>query len=433
MIFSLDVIPARKGDCLILHYGTKDDPHMVLIDGGPARVYGDHLRHRLEQIQQTRPLKDEAPLSVDLIMVSHVDDDHIWGIIDLTNELREPNKPKLIQMLLGVWHNSFDNIIKEPPEKLTAVFDAKLGTASMEGELSETLTDESDIDVETLRSSLKILQSIPKGAQLRKNVEALNYPLNPFFDDGKEKLVSARKNPVPMENGLTFTVVGPMVEELEALRKEHQTWLKGLAKQGLKPDDVLSAYSDPSVTNASSIVVLAKVDDKTMLLTGDALGDKVLKGLELVGLLENGELHVDILKVPHHGSSNNVEVDFFKRIIAKHYVFSGNGEHGNPERETLKMLLKAREDADYKVHFTYPIEDIDKAREADWLKMQKMEKNRQLKHPEKKVDIRPDWSHEKQSLATFLKNNESFLKKIKTVPDDEPYLIDLLDKVETGL
>ena len=86
MIFSLDVIPAGKGDCFILHYGTKDDPHIVLIDGGPAGVYGEHLKNRLKQIQQTRPSKGGEPLAVDLLMVSHVDDDHIYGIIDLTNE-----------------------------------------------------------------------------------------------------------------------------------------------------------------------------------------------------------------------------------------------------------------------------------------------------------------------------------------------------------
>ena len=53
-------------------------------------------------------------------------------------------------------------------------------------------------------------------------------------------------------------------------------------------------------------------------------------------------MHVDILKVPHHGSSNNLDNDFFERITADHYVMSGDGEHGNPERESIEMLFKAR-------------------------------------------------------------------------------------------
>jgi hypothetical protein len=434
MIFSLDVIRARKGDCLILHYGSKDDPHLVLIDGGPSGVYVPHLRERIEQIREVRELEDDAPLPVDLLMISHVDADHIKGILDLAEELKDAldiKSPQLISVLLGVWHNSFDEIIKEPA-KVTAAFTDKFGTASMDGDPPEDLTLDSDIeDIETVQSSLKVLQSMKQGAQLRRYVDALGYSLNPFFDSGEKLVLATGKNSVPMDHGLTFTVVGPMEPELQALREKHQKWLKDLAKEGKTPDDVLAAYADDSVTNLSSIVVLAEVAGRKILLTGDALGKKVLEGLELVELIpKGGTLEVDILKVPHHGSSNNLEIDFFQRIIAKHYVFSGNGEHGNPERESLEMLLAARGDADYEVHLTYPIEEIDAAREADWQQHQAIEKKKQLEKPEKKV--RPDWSPATQSLASFLAENENFAKKIHIVPDGQPYLIDLFDKVETG-
>jgi hypothetical protein len=266
---------------------------------------------------------------------------------------------------------------------------------------------------------------------LRRYVDALGYSLNPFFDNGEKLVLATGKNSVPMDHGLTFTVVGPMEPELQALREKHQKWLKDLAKEGKTPDDVLAAYADDSVTNLSSIVVLAEVAGSKILLTGDALGKKILEGLELVELIpKGGTLEVDILKVPHHGSSNNLEIDFFQHIVAKHYVFSGNGEHGNPERESLEMLLAARGDADYEVHLTYPIEEIDAAREADWQQHQASEKKKQLEKPEKKV--RPDWSPATQSLASFLAENENFAKKIHIVPDGQPYLIDLFDKVETG-
>ena len=39
MIFSLDVRPARKGDCMLLHWGEPSDPRLMLIDGGPANVF----------------------------------------------------------------------------------------------------------------------------------------------------------------------------------------------------------------------------------------------------------------------------------------------------------------------------------------------------------------------------------------------------------
>ena len=44
-------------------------------------------------------------------MVSHVDDDHIQGILDLTRELTaDPNKQPFVRVQ-SLWHNSFDDII----------------------------------------------------------------------------------------------------------------------------------------------------------------------------------------------------------------------------------------------------------------------------------------------------------------------------------
>ena len=92
--------------------------------------------------------------------------------------------------------------------------------------------------------------------------------------------------------------------------------------------------------------MLAEAGGKRMLLTGDARGDKIIQGLELIGALQPGKpMHVDVLKMPHHGSDRNMEQSFLERIVADHYVFSGDGEHGNPERATLEMLRLARDGA----------------------------------------------------------------------------------------
>ena len=77
MIFSLDVQRALEGDCFMVHYGPKDDPGLVLIDGGPSQVYNPDLKTRIGDIRKNRRLVNEKPLSVDLLMVSHIDDDHI--------------------------------------------------------------------------------------------------------------------------------------------------------------------------------------------------------------------------------------------------------------------------------------------------------------------------------------------------------------------
>ena len=74
MFFTLVVLLARKGDCLMLHFGSEQDPHLILIDGGPSNVYGPFLKPRLQMIHETRELGEQEPLPVDVVIVSHVDD-----------------------------------------------------------------------------------------------------------------------------------------------------------------------------------------------------------------------------------------------------------------------------------------------------------------------------------------------------------------------
>ena len=402
MFFTLDVRRARKGDCLILHYGSKKEPGLALIDGGPSNVYKPHLKPRLAEIRKARGLADTASLPVDFLMVSHIDDDHIKGVLELTKELIEAEGPIPLK-IKGVWHNSFDDIIGNNPDKLTAAVTAQFGTASLSGDGEEV----EGLDPDAAR----VLASVSQGFRLRDDSRALKLRINPEF---KGKLVLAKKKgkQIDMGKGLKFTVIGPMNDEVLALQQAHDEFLQ--KQQDKKAEASLAAFADKSVPNLSSLVVVAEVGKKRILLTGDARGDKILKGLELVGLLEDdGEstIHLDILKCPHHGSIRNVEPVFFERITADHYVFSGNGEHGNPDRETLEMLADARGDEDYTVHLTYPIDEIDEERKKECKKKGK------------------SWSPKKQSLAAFLDANKKFAKKIQIVDEKKPHLINLLDEM----
>lgn len=440
MIFSLDVRRARKGDCLIMHFGSKNEPGLVMIDGGPKSVYTPHLKPRLQQIRQARGLTDQQALKVDLLMVSHVDDDHIQGILDLTREMIETQDAHgpLPLKVLSFWHNSFDEIIGSKPEELTAAMSKQFGAASLSGGFPDdaTLDDDAEFpegrpDDEVINDNLKVLASIEQGFRLRTDAEKLGFPLNEEFGG---KLVTARPggDSIEIGPGLTFTVAGPMQPELGALHKKHQAWLKKLKEEDKSPPAALAAYIDKSVPNLSSIVVLADADGKRMLLTGDARGDKILKGLQLAGALGPGKdstIEVDVLKVPHHGSSNNLEKRFFERIIAKHYVFSGNGEHGNPEREALQMLLDARgEEEDLTIHLTYPIKEIDVERKKDWEKEQGKEKKRKEKNPA--VKVRKDWSPADNGLTVFFDAHAKLAKKVQIVGEAKPHLIDLLEPMK---
>jgi hypothetical protein len=283
MIFSLEVRRARKGDCLLLHFGSNDDTGLIMIDGGPKNVYKPHLKPRLEQIRIARGLSNQDSLPVDLLMVSHVDDDHIQGILDLTKEMieaQDERKPQPLRVL-SFWHNSFDDIIDTKPEELTAAFRSQFGAAAVSGELPADATIEVDDDAaelteEIVVDNLKVLASIEQGYRLRIDAEKLDFPRNPEFD-GKLIIATKDTESIDMGRGLTFTVAGPMKPEVEALRKKHEEWLRKLEEKGKSPPEALAAYIDKSVPNLSSLVLLAEGGGKRMLLTGDARGDKSLR------------------------------------------------------------------------------------------------------------------------------------------------------------
>src|SRR5918993_1119882 len=130
MILTLETRRAKKGDCLLLHYGTKAAPKLMLIDAGPAGVFQPQLVPRLDAIRAARQLTDQDTLAVDVIMVSHVDDDHIKGILDLTKKLitQKKDQEPLYLRTKTLWHNSFDDVLKTTPDELTQ---AGFGPASM--------------------------------------------------------------------------------------------------------------------------------------------------------------------------------------------------------------------------------------------------------------------------------------------------------------
>ena len=87
MIMTLEAFNARHGDAFLLHYGTPGDARLIICDGGPSGVYGAALKPRLSAIKEA--LGYEHSLPIEMAIVTHLDDDHIHGILDLFDHLSE--------------------------------------------------------------------------------------------------------------------------------------------------------------------------------------------------------------------------------------------------------------------------------------------------------------------------------------------------------
>lgn len=354
MILTLEALRARNGDCLLLHYGTADDPRFVLIDGGPAGVWQESLRPRLEALRLAR--HPGGTLPIPLVMVSHIDDDHVNGLLRLTRELveRQRDGERPPYRIGSLWHNSFDDLLGNEPDELLRPAAAAVVGASTAAELPTELIER--------HPGAVVLASVAQGRQLRLDAEALGLAVNAPGGTGG-LLLAGDGTPVPFDDGLELTLIGPTRGRLRDLQEEWDEFLERRGLGRVEPVEA-AAFTDRSVFNLASVVVLATTgepDGPTMLLTGDARGDDVLEGLTAAGLLaDGGTLHVDLLKVPHHGSDRNVTTDFFRTVTADHYVISGDGKHGNPEPATFGMLLEARRDDDrpYTLHLTYAPEEM---------------------------------------------------------------------------
>ncbi len=120
MLFTLEALDAGKGDALLLHAGSPDSPELIVIDGGPPGIYRRVLKPRLNELRASRAGDDR--LTIRMVMVSHIDDDHIEGVLRMLTELddlRADRKP-LPYNVLTLWHNSFDDILGNELDVLLA-------------------------------------------------------------------------------------------------------------------------------------------------------------------------------------------------------------------------------------------------------------------------------------------------------------------------
>ena len=363
------VFQGDKGDCLLV---TSSDRRNILVDGGLVSTFGDdayspnvapalgRLRGRGERL--------------DLVCVSHIDQDHIGGVLRLLDDHfawrvfdfqeeqgldvtrpRNARPPEIAE----IWHNAFHLQVSK---NRRAIDDAI--AAAAQASLAHGAPPSHGVDFfDDLAHSMKEAAQVSR----RISAEQLGIPLNARFGG---KLVKQRSNSQNLAFGaFRVSVLGPTGKQLIALRKKWDAWLRSqrgkdqvrAVRRDAADDEDLLRNGDldaflalnlgPAIgdrdtvteANVASIVMLVEEGPQHVLLTGDARDDHVHEALVEGGRTgAGGHVHLNVLKLQHHGSENNFSVDFGKLVTADHYVLCGNGKHENPDLRVVERLIDSR-------------------------------------------------------------------------------------------
>ena len=263
------------------------------------------------------------PRHVDRLVLTHIDADHIEGMILAVNDR------DLGLEISEVWYNGYPQLSKE--------------LAAPHGEILGALISERGLDwnEDFRRGAVKATTSGESLTTVRLPGDLIITVLAPAQSDLRalHDYWLAACN----EAGLT---VGSTEEALKLLHeKRHLNPRDGYL--GIEPVDVERLArdrrgTDTSVANRSSIVLLAEYRDRRVLLAGDSTPAVLHAAIRRL-LDERGIARFELsdFKVPHHGSANNITREIIEMAPAERYLFSSNGSYFNhPDDSAVATVLR---------------------------------------------------------------------------------------------
>jgi hypothetical protein len=291
-------------------------------------------------------LSNEEKPHFDLIVATHVDLDHIGGLL----RLFETGEPAI--SFGDIWFNGYIHM-KPYLSDLLGGSGSQVITAG-----ARTLQDD--------------LLGPAQGDALAKLVE--HGPWNEAF--GRKAVVVPNSGPLPrreLPGGLSLTVLSPTpatLEKMAGVWKEDVTKLEEQLRDAKRTDshfvdtsDLLGGeldvralaqereVADRAAANGSSIALLAEHAGRSILLAADAWPDVLADSIRKL-LKERGErkLKVDAVKLAHHGSKKNITNELLGLLDTENFLISTNGsQHGHPDAQAIARIVMHREGV--RLHF----------------------------------------------------------------------------------
>ena len=314
-MLSIRMLPAKEGDALWITWGSAAAPHRMLVDMGTEGV-GKKVRARLLDLP-------EAQRKLDLVVVTHVDRDHIGGVLTCLAEADEI--PGL--EIADVWFNGYTHLTGgtvtstlEPMgaaqgERLSAWLRKQRWNKAFDG---GQCVRTQPLQTVTLHDDLKLTVIGSTAAKLES-----------FVDDWEDEVHEALK-----KGSLTADQVTP---GLEAMGTEQKPELD--TKADLKNLADNNTANDTAKANGSSISLLLEYQGKSVVLAGDAHSEDVIDGLQAAR--GAGRVALDAFKLPHHASKSNVTRSLVDKVTCPCWLVSTDGTRfKHPDAIAIARLLE---------------------------------------------------------------------------------------------
>jgi beta-lactamase superfamily II metal-dependent hydrolase len=251
---------------------------ILFIDGGEA----EHMR-RYVNVAYSHVLRTKA-LHCSAIVVTHGDADHFAGLTHLLNATRNSKGDPVITAD-RVFHNG---LVKAPNASGATAFgrnvksDGKTYATQLEDDLTQVTDDRMNTPFKEWKAALKNLKNKAGKKPSIKRIE--------FGDSAKFDFLS--------NEGISVQVLGPITEIIKS--KPALRFLKTPGSSSLSASHTVNGHS----------IVLKLTYGNVRFLFGADLNEESEESLLERARTDNISLAAEVLKVPHHGSS-----DFSPRIL----------------------------------------------------------------------------------------------------------------------
>lgn len=287
------VLEAAHGDCLFLDFGSTK----ILIDCGPYKPFltRRNVHNNLKQL-----LGHEQ--KIDLAIVTHNDDDHIGGFESLIDE------GVIIETIVFNSLQDIPDIIKNSQKQISYDQDNALKQKLLAERGIKTLSLIRDFSPLTI-NDITLIAITP-------TAEALEYMLN---DANVKKEREEKKKRQKQISSSKTEEINPE-EALQKIKSGQDVFVK-----------------DPSITNKSSIGLVIQCGSFSGLFLGDAHAEDVIEGLNILGFSNH---QFDVVKISHHGSERNTNIELLSLLGKTDYILCANNEkHHHPNNITLARIL----------------------------------------------------------------------------------------------